>query len=478
MKALKKVLALCLAAILLLALSPAAFADGDATTITIKNAVPEKTYKLYKLFDVVGVADGDNGTKLVSYKVTSKWEDFFKTGTGNQYITLDSNGQPTLKAGATGEALATAIQNYLTNNNTVAADYSSAANSNSVDIAATKGYYFLSSEVGTNCILNTAYENTLVVTEKNSTEPKIDKKILKGNNEVGQNHAGIGEVVNFVAKITLGNNANGYVYHDQMSTGLTFDKSTVVVKIGTKTVESSQYTLLATGDQTLTDGCTFEINFKDTYIESLASGQVITITYSATVNKDAYTKDEETNTGWLHYDNNESVKAQTKTLPMKLTIEKTNENGSKKLSGAKFQLIDSSNNVLNFVAVQDKGYRPAVGGDTLKVSALVTPDGGSIQFYGLKAGNYKLRETEAPGGYNKLTKDVEVTISDEGVVSVQIENNMAAAADGKITVKNQAGTTLPSTGGMGTTLFYVVGGLLMAAAAVLLIAKKRMGKNA
>lgn len=52
------------------------------------------------------------------------------------------------------------------------------------------------------------------------------------------------------------------------------------------------------------------------------------------------------------------------------------------------------------------------------------------------------------------------------------------AADRKITVKNQAGTTLPSTGGMGTTLFYVVGGLLMAAAAVLLIAKKRMGKNA
>ena len=77
-----------------------------------------------------------------------------------------------------------------------------------------------------------------------------------------------------------------------------------------------------------------------------------------------------------------------------------------------------------------------------------------------------------------MTKDVEVTISDEGVVSVQIENNMAEAADGKITVKNQAGTTLPSTGGMGTTLFYVVGGLLMAAAAVLLIAKKRMGKNA
>ena len=78
MKALKKVLALCLVAILLLALSPAAFADGDATTITIKNAVPEKTYKLYKLFDVVGVADGDNGTKLVSYKVTSKWEVFLR----------------------------------------------------------------------------------------------------------------------------------------------------------------------------------------------------------------------------------------------------------------------------------------------------------------------------------------------------------------------------------------------------------------
>ncbi len=478
MKALKKVLALCLAAILLLALSPAAFADdGDVTTITIKNAVPEKTYKLYKLFDVVGVADGDDGTKLVSYKVTSKWEDFFKTGAGKNYITLDSNGQPTLNEGATGEALATAIQDYLTNN-TVTEDYSGTANSNSVNISATKGYYFLSSEVGTKCILDTAYENTLVVTEKNSTEPKIDKKILKGDNEVEQNHAGIGEVVNFVAKITLGNDAKDYVYHDQMSTGLTFDKGTVAVKIGTESVGSGNYTLLSTGDQTLTDGCTFEIKFNNTYIESLASGQVITITYSATVNKDAYTSDEETNTGWLHYDNTDSVKVQTKTLPMKLTIEKTNEDGRKKLPDAKFQLIDSSNNVLEFVEVQDKGYRPAVDGDTSKVSELVTPEGGLIQFYGLKAGNYKLRETKAPGGYNKLTKDVEVTISDEGVVSVQIENNMAEAADGKITVKNQAGTTLPSTGGVGTTLFYVVGGLLMVCAVVLLVTKKRMEKNA
>ena len=66
-------------------------------------------------------------------------------------------------------------------------------------------------------------------------------------------------------------------------------------------------------------------------------------------------------------------------------------------------------------------------------------------------------------------------------------NNLTATKDGEqmdgnatgaVKVENKAGTTLPSTGGMGTTLFYVVGGLLMAAAAVLLIAKKRMGKNA
>ena len=85
---------------------------------------------------------------------------------------------------------------------------------------------------------------------------------------------------------------------------------------------------------------------------------------------------------------------------------------------------------------------------------------------GLDAGTYHLEETKAPDGYNKLVDPVTVTISKEGAVS--------PAENGIVYVSNNAGATLPSTGGMGTTLFYVLGGGLMVAAVVLLVTKKRM----
>ena len=110
---------------------------------------------------------------------------------------------------------------------------------------------------------------------------------------------------------------------------------------------------------------------------------------------------------------------------------------------------------------------------------IVTVASGVITIYGLDNKKYYLEETEAPAGFNKLTNLVEVNLTDgNNLTATQVGEKMDGNAEGAVKVENKAGTTLPSTGGMGTTLFYVVGGLLMAAAAVLLIAKKRMGKNA
>ena len=101
-------------------------------------------------------------------------------------------------------------------------------------------------------------------------------------------------------------------------------------------------------------------------------------------------------------------------------------------------------------------------------------------------GTYYLKETESPVGYNKLTEPIEVKITaTTSVTSVSeaveyknlSETSYKTATDATVKVLNKAGTQLPSTGGIGTTLFYVIGGGLMAVAAVLLVAKKRMNNK-
>ena len=105
---------------------------------------------------------------------------------------------------------------------------------------------------------------------------------------------------------------------------------------------------------------------------------------------------------------------------------------------------------------------------------------------GLNEGTYYLEETEAPTGYNKLTEPIEVEITatasstsvSEAVKYKNLsEPSYTPATDATVKVLNKAGTQLPSTGGIGTTLFYVIGGGLMAVAAVLLVAKKRMNNK-
>ena len=109
---------------------------------------------------------------------------------------------------------------------------------------------------------------------------------------------------------------------------------------------------------------------------------------------------------------------------------------------------------------------------------LVTPSDGLININGLDAGTYYLKEIKAPDGYNTLTEPVTLTIAAEHT-ETSIKVGLGTVDSGTMTkiVINNSGVVLPSTGGMGTTIFYVVGGLLMVGAAVLLVTKKRMQKN-
>ena len=136
------------------------------------------------------------------------------------------------------------------------------------------------------------------------------------------------------------------------------------------------------------------------------------------------------------------------------------------MPGAEFRLYKTVDET-TYYAKFDNGLLTGWTTDAAAAGVTMTSNSDSaLVLNGLDAGTYYLEETKAPDGYNKLTDPVTVTITEDGKVN--------ETTNGTVYVSNNAGATLPSTGGMGTTLFYVIGGGLMVAAVVLLVTKKRM----
>lgn len=137
------------------------------------------------------------------------------------------------------------------------------------------------------------------------------------------------------------------------------------------------------------------------------------------------------------------------------------------LPGAEFRLYKTVGEETYYAKFDANGLLIGWTTDATVAGVTMTSNGDkALILNGLDAGTYHLEETKAPDGYNKLTAPVTVTITEEGKVN--------ETTNGTVYVSNNAGATLPSTGGMGTTLFYVIGGGLMVAAVVLLVTKKRM----
>ena len=157
------------------------------------------------------------------------------------------------------------------------------------------------------------------------------------------------------------------------------------------------------------------------------------------------------------------------------------DNSKKLLTGAKFKLYDTkdSNTPVNLIKDTATGnYRVAETGETGAIEEIEINRYNAVTISGLNKKTYYLEETQAPEGYNKLTERQPVELGKEGfVTNATLTGSGAKGAEwteGGVQVINNAGAILPSTGGMGTTLFYVIGGGLMVAAVVLLVTKKRM----
>ena len=475
MKHARKLASLLLALVMVFALTATAFAEGETGSITINDAVVGQTYTIYQILDLESYNASANA---YAYKATTAWNTFINSNEiKGVYVEVDAQGYVTWKEDADAAAFAKAAQKYA-KDNSIANQGTVAATTTTVSFAGLDlGYYLVDTTLGTLCSLDTTNPN-VVMEEKNEVPTNVKTVEEDSTGNYGEkNDADIGQTVNFKSTITAQAGAENYVFHDTMSAGLTYTAVTGITLNGT-TVDASNYTVVTEG---LTDGCTFEVRFTQAFCDTMKANDQIVISYTATLNENAVIAGEgNPNTSKVSYGDSSNTKytpdSQTKTYTWNVNVFKYTMNGETEtaLAGATFTLSKNADGS-NPIALVSKGnnvYRVAKNGETGTVTEITTDGTGKFTIQGLDADTYYLIETAAPAGYNKLAGPVTIVIGENGVVNGTTE---APQGVNEVKVLNQSGTELPSTGGIGTTIFYVLGCVLVAGAAILLITKKRMG---
>lgn len=459
-KTFKKLFAALLAAALVLAMAVPAFAVTNATkgSIKIDHTVSGETYTIYRMFKL----DSYNAeSNTYSYTVEPAWETFFSTGAGSSYIDLDSNGHPTWKTGADAAAFAKAALAWAADKK-ISGTKETATGDTVTFSDLDLGYYLVDSSLGALCGLNTTNPDA-TIKEKNE-KPEIKKEVQTSAGDwSSENNAKIGDTVEYKVEIKVADGAQKYTVTDTMSKGLTFNNSSL--KVTANDAVTTDYTLTPT-----TNG--FTLVLPETYVSTLTKGTTIIVTYNATLNKDAVIDgDGNANEVKLSYGNHQNtVPSKVTTKSYQFDLVKVDGTTNKLLDGAEFELADGETK-LSFVKDTAGNYRVAAAGED-GATTTITVKNGKVNIYGLAGKTYTLTETKAPDGYNKLVTSETVNLADGSKTHATIVGSVYK--DGGVVVENHAGTVLPSTGGMGTTLFYVIGGGLMVAAVVLLVTKKRM----
>ena len=448
MKKMKKLFAMLIAMVMVLGMSMSVFAAGTGSiTITPPDNVDETatiTYKVYKVFD----ADG-NGTNI-SYKLvdgkTTVPAGFKVDSAGNvEYAGGDSVTELT-------EADIAAIAAYVKDDAPVAT-VTSTGGADAVATNLPNGYYYITTTTGTVVTIDSTNPNAEV--EDKNIVPGVDKTITGASSfdDDGKKAlAQVGTEVEFKAEITVGKGQKGYVFKDTMGTGLSYVADSLAVAGMTA---DTDYTLTVSG-QNIT------VTFEDDAVKDLEQDSKITITYKATVTSDALSVNAAKNTATISYGNNSEFTSEPSEVEIynaKFTVTKQDGDGQP-LSGAGFVIANAdgkyyklANNVVSWV-------------DAIADATEYTSDaqGAVTAFTGLANGTYTLIENTVPAGYKKAA-DSTFTV-EEGDYTA---DNLEQAA----TVENVAGAELPSTGGMGTTIFYALGAVLVIGAGVVLATRRR-----
>lgn len=483
MKNLKKLSGILLAIAVLLACTVSAFAvtNTNQGKITIKDPVAGQTYYVYKMFDLETFAGSAYSYKIA---VSSPWYNFVKTGECAIYFHVDDQGYVTKTASftpdKTAEIAKKALEYAKSHSPIISPDVTLPDGDSYVASGLSLGYYLVDSTLGTLCGLNTT--DTEVEIDEKNVVPTVSKMIVGGSGEVAENTVSIGDTVNFRTKINAYEGAANYVLHDKMDAGFTWS-GTVTVKVGATTLNANtDYELNSSPSE---DDCTFEIKFTENYLDSItgtkADPTVIYVEYSAVLNEKAITRTEgdgsNNNEAWLNYNDNGTsttgTPSKTDTYTYKFDLVKT-KSDLHVLDGAEFNLKDGENAISFIYDDAKKEYRVAKQ-DEVGETTIVA---GKVQIRGLEGGKtYTLVETKQPDGYNILKDPKNVVIDTTDLNATMNNADTTLYETGGINVVNETGSLLPSTGGIGTTIFYIVGGVLVAAAVVLLVAKKRTSEN-
>ena len=501
MKHARKLASLLLALVMVFALATTAFAQdvtvtGGTGSITISNAAKGETYTIYKLFDATVNADGSS----IAY--TGTIPESLKT-----YFTADKNGYISATADATdgenmSEGLKAALKTWTATATAAKTAESDGSALNFKELA--YGYYVVTTTQGDMLISVDSTMPNATIVDKNSSTPKdLTKTASKDDVSIGDtvtytvrfktsNYYGAGtnakEILSYTIEDTLPDflrdvNVTSIIVDDDGNDTTTTDRTTVTAQFNE--------------DKKIVIDWYDEANNQFLY----DNGATITITYTAVVTEKA-TIDGAGNTNkvtvtWTTKDGEPPV-------PGKLEEEKTIYTYAialKKVSDKGVNLPDAVFEFPFYVkSTPDANGAYIYAGTTAEAgltNKITTPADGVIVVKGVKSGSYEIKEDTAPAGYNKLTEPVTVEAVktgettthitvyldkdgnkvDESAKVTEVKVDIDTIAATAVVVVNKAGTELPSTGGVGTTIFYVLGAVLVVGAGVLLVTKKRMNRN-
>lgn len=497
MKHARKLTSLLLALGMVFALATTAFAQDVPVTdgrgsITISNAAKGETYTIYKLFDATVNADGSS----IAY--TGEIPESLKT-----YFTADKNGYISATSAAKdgenmSEGLKTALKTWTADATATATATSDGSALNFNGLA--YGYYVVTTTQGNQVISVDSTKPNVTIVDKNSSTPK-DLTKTASNDDVS-----IGDTVTYTVRFTTSNYYGAgedakkivsYTIEDTLPDFLTDVNVTSIIvdNDGSDTTTDDQKTVTAqfTNKKIVIDWYD-EANNQFLY----DNGATVTITYTAVVtDKAAIDGDGNTNkvtVTWTTKDGVEpgpdKVETEETIFTYAIALKKVNNKGNA-LPGAVFEFPFYVKSTADATGAYI--YAGTTGGEGL-TNQITTPDSGVIVVKGVKSGDYTITEVTAPAGYNKLTAPVTVkaaktsststhttvyldkdgNVVDVSAKEIEVKVDIDTIAATAVVVVNKAGTELPSTGGMGTTIFYVLGSVLVIGAAVLLVTKKRM----
>ena len=515
MKRMKRIMALMLAAIMMMAMSVTAFAAEGATgtntlTVNVKTGpgVPtqtltDQTIYLYKLFDVT--ESGTTESKNYAYTVNTEtgYKDAIKSALGTSFSgTTDEEYVAAVLALKDTEGAVQKFANDFTAE-ALTKNLSATANSGKITEENKTSYTFNNLAAGYYLVYVTGgkeIQSSLVTVDETTTTVNLKTEAPSIEKTADKTTVNIGDVVTYNVKgvipDTTGYDQYQYIIHDELSTGLDFVNDTtgtalgeaattvnVKVAFGADVTDEGTAPTTATLDSTNKRKMSLDLSAWVKANQTNNKGKEFTVTYYAKVNKDAIVTEK--NKAQLEYGNKPgetttTTPSEAKTPTYPLDINKIKKGTEEKLAGAKFSLYTSEEDAKNGenaikVSGSNGNYIVDPASTTTEFESAKSIDGKKYNLHvnGLAAGDYWLVETKAPEGFNKLTNPIKVTITKAGDTEWTVSKDNAEETDKIIDIENSTGSLLPSTGGRGAIVFAVIAALLVFGVAVSFIRDKR-----